>query len=158
MQMKATSAAMLHLLTTLLPPGRTSHYAVAADDHLHVQLYLDDGAGPGMVRVSVGQASAAARKAAAARGGKTTVTVTHAEGNCVQDTVVGAARPDGTVVQVDVATCLAWDGTSNPPARPALTEAQAVRVAADPRWGVTMDGQLVALGAKQFPGGLPEFS
>ncbi|WP_203785811.1 hypothetical protein [Paractinoplanes rishiriensis] len=41
---------MLHLLTTLLPPGRTSGYA--APDDLSVQLYLDEGAGPGLVRAT----------------------------------------------------------------------------------------------------------
>jgi len=156
-QMKATSAAMLRLLATLLPAGRTSHYAVAADDHLHVQLYLDDGAGPGMVRVSVSRPPAATGRPPT-RGATATVTVTHIPENCVQDTVVDAAWPDGTVVQVDVATCLAWDGVRNPPARRALTEAQAVRIAADPRWGVTMDRQLIVLGAQQFPGRLPVFA
>jgi hypothetical protein len=38
----------------------------------------------------------------------------------------------------------------NRPARLALSEAQAIRIAADPRWGVTMDAALIKLGAAQF--------
>lgn len=156
MPKKATPAAMLHLLTTLVPTGRTSHYGVSADNDLHVQLYVDDGSGPAMVRVSVGQAPAVARRGTA-RGSTATVTITRTPGDCVQDTVVEATWPDGTKVQVDVATCLAGDGVSNPPAPSALNEKQAIGIAADPRWGVTMDPTLVRLGARQFPGPLPVF-
>jgi hypothetical protein len=153
LQKKATSAAMLLLLTTLLPPGRTSHYGVSADNELHVQLYLDDGTGPAMVRLSVGRSPTGK-----ARGGTAAVTVIRDPGNCVQDTVVGAAWPDGTAVQVDVATCLAWDGVRNQPARRALSQKQAVAIAADPRWSVTMSAKLLALGAAKFPDPLPVFS
>lgn len=152
LQKKATSAAMLLLLTTLMPPGRTSHYAVAAGDDLHVQLYLDDGTGPAMVRVSVAKTLPAPPV-----GAPVTATVERNPGNCIQDTTAAVAWPDGTTVQVDVATCLAWDGTRNPPSHRALTEKQAATVAADPRWGVTMDADLLALGAKRFPSPLPVF-
>jgi hypothetical protein len=143
---KATSAAMLHLLTQLLPPGRTTHLGVAPEDDLQVQLYLDDGAGPGIVRVGVGKNGPIG---AEPPGGATVrVTISHMPDNCLQGTVVDAAWPDGTLVQVDVASCL---DPAGPPTTPALTDEQAVRVATDPRWGVTMDAALVAAGAKQFP-------
>jgi hypothetical protein len=140
---------MLHLLTQLLPAGRTSHYGVAAGHDLHVQLYLDVGDGPAMVRVALGKDTGYADSPV--RGGTATVTVTREPGNCVQDTVVGAAWPDGTLVEVDVASCLAFDGRQNRPARPALTTDQAIRVATDPRWGLTMDDQLVSRAAARFP-------
>jgi hypothetical protein len=143
---KATSAAMLHLLTQLLPPGRTTHLGVAAEDELQVQLYLDDGSGPGMVRVGVGQSPPIAGEPLPRE--TVSVTITHMPDNCLQATVVDAAWPDGTLVRVDVAACLDRAG---PPTLPALTDDQAVRVAADPRWGVTMDRALVADGARQFP-------
>ena len=152
LQKKATSAAMLLLLTTLMPPGRTSHYAVAADDDLHVQLYLDNGSGPAMVRVSV-----AKTPLAPPADSPVTATLDRNPDNCIQDTTAGVVWPDGTTVQVDVATCLAWDGTRNPPCRRALTEKQAATIAADPRWGATMDAKLLALGAKRFPDPLPVF-
>ena len=148
---KATSAAMLHLLTQLLPPGRTTHLGVAAQDDLQVQLYLDDGSGPGMVRVGVEKAGPINDGPIAdepPRGETVSVTISHMPDNCLQGTVVAAAWPDGTLVQVDVASCL---DRSGPPTLPALTVDQAVRVAVDPRWGVTMDRALVAEGAKQFP-------
>ncbi|WP_433290960.1 hypothetical protein ACQP2F_24240 [Actinoplanes sp. CA-030573] len=149
---KATAAAMLHLLLQLVPPGRTSHLGVAADDDLQVQLYLDAGSGPGAVRVEVDRAPFGDEP----RGGTASVTITHMPDNCVQSTSVGASWPDGTLVRVDVASCLT-DGAGTRPARPALTVDQAVRVAADPRWGVTMDERLVTLGAKEFPR-LPVFA
>jgi hypothetical protein len=154
---KATSAAMLHLLTLLLPPGRTSHYGVASDGDLHVQLYLDDGNGPAMVRVSLDKPAARVRAHESPRGSGTTVTIQHVRGNCLQSTVVDAEWPDGTLVQVDVATCLPSDGARTRPTRPALTAEQAIRVASDPRWGVTMDERLVRLGAQEFPERLPVF-
>lgn len=150
-QLKATSGAMLELLTRLLPAGRTSDYATATGGDLHVQLYLDSGKGPGMIRVSMGAAVPPGYGGDLAQ-----VTIDHLAGNCIQSTVVGAYRPDGTIVQVDVATCLAWDGKQNKPARAALTTDQAVKVAVDPRWGMTMDADLVTKGAKRFPR-LPEF-
>jgi hypothetical protein len=153
MRMKATSAAMLHLLTMLVPPGRTSHYGVSADDDLRVQLYLDDGQGPALVRVAVGEAPFARPSAGNPSGIVTAVRRNGAD--CLRSTVVGAQRADGTTVEIDIATCLPDDGL--PPARPALDIADAVRIATDPRWGVTMDPLLVKAGAKRFAG-LPVFS
>ncbi len=151
-QMKATSAAMLELLTRVLPPGRTSNYGVATGDDLHVQLYLDRGRGPGMIRVSMGKgAPPPGYGADMAR-----LTIEHLADNCIQSTVVDAFRSDGTIVQVDIATCLAWDGKQNKPAGAALTAKQAAAIAVDARWGMTMDADLVLAGAKHFPS-LPEF-
>lgn len=155
MQKKATSAAMVHLLTLLLPPGRTSHFGVAADDDLLVRLYLDDGGGPAMVRVSLGRDASFGGEPP--RGGTATVTIDRTPGDCLRDTVVGAEWPDSTVVRVDIPTCLPFDGVRNPPTRPALTVDQAVRVATDPRWGTTMAAGLVDAGAKQFAA-LPVFA
>jgi hypothetical protein len=152
MQKKATPAAMLHLLTTLLPPGRTSHYGVAASNDLNVQLYYDAGYGPSMLRLQV-----ARKPTGRERGSIATVTVSHAPGNCVQDTDISATWPDGTAVHLDIATCLAFDGRTNPPAKPQLSEAEAALIVSDARWGVTMDAGLVEQGAGAFPGALPVF-
>jgi hypothetical protein len=172
MRMKATSAAMLHLLTLLLPPGRTSHYGVSTDDDLRVQLYFDDGRGPALLRVTVGRIPAVQPPASGV-----TVTIGRNAADCLRDTVVDAEWPDGTTVEVDVATCLpAADGpgaqgpvadgpgAEGPGAegpgratRPALATDDAVRIATDPRWGPTMDPLLVEAGANRFTG-LPVFS
>jgi hypothetical protein len=156
MRKKATSAAMLHLLTALLPPGRTSHYGVASDNDLHVQLYYDAGYGPSMLRLEVGQVPVSGRRPD--RGSVAEVTVAHHPGNCVQDTVVSAAWPDGTSVRLDLAGCLDSDGVRNPAAAPAISETEAMVIAGDARWGMTMDAGLIAQGAAQFPGKLPEFA
>jgi hypothetical protein len=166
---KATSAAMLHLLTQLLPPGRTSHYGTVGDNDLRVQLYLDDGTGPAMVRLGIESpdeiAAAAAGKPTmadsrsyaplgdeTARGVPVKVTIQHMPDNCLQNTVVEAAWPDGVLISVDIATCLPLaGGRTGPPSRAALTIDEAVRVAVDPRWGPTMAADLVKGGAKQFP-------
>jgi hypothetical protein len=152
MQKKATPAAMLRLLTTLLPPGRTSRYAVAADNDLNVQLYYDAGYGPSMLRLLVAE-----KPTGRPRGSDATVTVSHAPDDCAQDTTVTATWADGTVVQLDIASCLLFDGRSRAPARAQLSEAVAALVVSDPRWGVTMDADLVEQGAGAFPGALPAF-
>jgi hypothetical protein len=153
LQKKATSAAMLHLLTQLLPPGRTSHYAVGPDDDLQVQLYLDDGNGPALVRVAVDMIPPSVTFAPEpSPRAATMVTIQYMPDNCLQNMTVAALWPDGTQVQVDVATCL---GAPTLPTLPALTSAQAVKIASDPRWGATMDAKLVASGTRQFPKPLP---
>jgi hypothetical protein len=135
MQKKATSAAMLHLLTQLLPPGRTSRYGVASGDDLLVQLYLDDGAGPQRVRVAVDKSGDGTQ-----RDGSVLVTVEEIPGECAVNTTVDAQWSDGTTVRLDVAGC-----------EPPLSAEQAVAIAADPRWGVTMDAPLVGAGDARFP-------
>ncbi|MCO8269578.1 hypothetical protein M1L60_03120 [Actinoplanes sp. TRM 88003] len=151
---KATTGAMLHLLTQLLPAGRTSNAAVSGTGERYVQIYLDRGDGPGMVRLIVGQLPAKA--APPPRGGTATVSIEHVPDNCLQDTVVVSRWPDGTAVQLDVASCLAGNGRTNPPGQVALTVDEAVEIAADPRWGVTMDGDLVKVGEARY-GQVPVF-
>jgi hypothetical protein len=154
-QKKATSAAMLHLLTQLLPAGRTSHYGVSADNDLHVQLYVDSGSGPGMLRVTLGD-SRPPTEDGPTSDARPDVTISYLPDNCVQNTTVSAEWPDGTRVQVDVASCLDFDGVQNKPARPAIGTDEAVRIASDPRWGRMMDASLVDAGEKRF-GEIPVF-
>ncbi|WP_250037537.1 hypothetical protein [Paractinoplanes maris] len=143
---KATTGAMLHLLTQLLPSGRTSRAAVADSGDRHVQIYLDRGAGPALLRLTLGQLPADGKRPA--RGDTATVSILHVDDNCLQDTVVIARWPDGTAVQLDVASCRA---------RSPLTGDEAARIVADPRWGVIMDADLVKAGDKEF-GGAPVFA
>jgi hypothetical protein len=145
-QKAVTSGAMLTLLTKLLPPGKTSHYAVARDQATQVQLYLDTGRGPGMIR-AVLEKDASGRPIAK---DQVSVSVEYRPDNCIQSIVVDAALPDGANLAINVATCLAWDGKQNRPAPPAITAGEAVKIATDPRWGLTMDADLVNAGYKQF--------
>ncbi|MEV4517637.1 hypothetical protein AB0K00_52855 [Dactylosporangium sp. NPDC049525] len=149
----ATPAGLLALLEELLPEGATSGYAGTDDGQLMVQVYLDTGRGPGMLRVAVGTDNLSAKGG----GQAPAVTVTELPDNCVQRTVVQHRRPDGVSVQVNIASCLAWDGTTNPVAPQALTVEQAKAVAADPRWGVMIPRSLVDAGQAQHPD-LPELA
>ena len=141
------------MLEELLPAGTTSGYAGTDDGQLMVQVYLDTGRGPGMLRVAVGSDNPGG-KAAAAPADRTqgaVSTVSELPDNCVQRTVVLHRRPDGISVQINIASCLAWDGTTNPVAPQALTVEQAKAVAADPRWGVMIPRSLVDAGQAQHP-------
>ncbi|NMO56267.1 hypothetical protein HH310_34455 [Actinoplanes sp. TBRC 11911] len=131
-QKKATSAAMLQLLTELVRPAKTGEYGVSAGDDLSVRLFVDSGAGAGMLAVTVGRGGA----------GTLTVDVAHTPGDCSRTTTVTADRPDGVRVRLDIASC---------PAGGALTAGQGVAVVSDPRWGFTMDAGLVDAGARRFP-------
>ena len=153
-QKRATSAGMIQLLTELLPAGRASRPAVAADDERHVRLHLDRGAGTGLLHLRVDQIAAGTPRPA--RGSTVEVTVRHFPDDCVRAVVVDARWADGTVVRLDVATCMDVDGRRRLPTEPALTPDEAVEVVADPRWGVTMNAGLVDRGDATFPR-LPEF-
>lgn len=143
---KATPEAMLVLLKRLVPPGRTSNYAKTGDTDLHVQMYLDRGQGPGMIRVSVN-----GHLRSEPNIGKPTVTVDALPDNCIQSRIVRAQWPGGLTVQADLSTCLAWDGRQNKPSALALTDDEAAAVVTDPRWGLIMDAALVKAGATEFP-------
>jgi hypothetical protein len=71
--------------------------------------------------------------------------------NCERRIAVSVHRPTGTRVDLDVASCLQFDGTTNPAGRLALSAEQAVTIAADARWGEAMEPGLVTAGARNFP-------
>jgi hypothetical protein len=143
---EATPEAMLVLLEELLPAGRTSGHAKTGRRDLRVQLYLDRGEGPGMIRVSVG-----GNPAPGPRPGNPAVIVDSLPDNCTQRTVVRAEWPGGLVVRADLADCLARDGRRYEPAPQVLTSDEARAVVTDPRWGPVMEAGLVRAGAEQFP-------
>ncbi|MGA5298613.1 hypothetical protein ACPCHT_01720 [Nucisporomicrobium flavum] len=140
----ATPEAMLVLLRNLLPPGRTSDAAKAAHSDLQVQMSLDRGQGPAIIRVSV------AGYPSLPRAGKPTVTVETLPDNCTQAKVVRADWPGGMTVQADLATCRMTAGGSTPTPL-ALTDEEAKAVVSDPRWGDGMDPALVRAGEQDFP-------
>ena len=83
--------------------------------------------------------------------GGATVLTTKIPDNCVEPLVIDVDHGDGTVVEIDVATCLAWNGHSNPPTHMAITAAQAQQIAANPAWGATqMDAAVVNDAARRF--------
>ncbi len=80
------------------------------------------------------------------------VSVWHAKGNCIEATDVTVRRPDGTVVEILLSTCLAWDGTENKPAVEALTVDQATALAGNPVLGNQMDAAFVQKANDRYRG------
>lgn len=156
----ATPEALLELLTRLLKPAKTSAPAKSDDGRLRVQIYVDDGRGPGMIRLGI----SAAETAPPCRPNNDPPVVCHTlpdgsrasivvvPDNCERRVAVSVYRPSGIRVDVDVASCLEFDGTTNPEGRRALNGDQAVALAADRRWGDAMNRDLVAAGARNFKG------
>lgn len=134
-QKDATPQAVLELLTRTLPAGKTSHYVANADEGLFAQVYLDTGAGPGMVRVWLKPFSGGGVEKGHAK-----IEMFGLPDNCVQSMVVSASYATGGHLELNVATCLA---ENNRPASAPLTPEQALRVATDARWGMRMDADLV---------------
>jgi len=155
-----SSAAILDELLKLLPAGATSNYSFYGG--LGAQVYLDGASGLGMIRASLFKGSlnpdacASAVPSDMTRTCSTlpsgaTVLTTRISDNCIEPLVIDVDHGDGTVAEIDVATCLAWNGHSNPPTRMAITAAQALQIAADPAWGAgQMDAALVRDAAIRF--------
>jgi hypothetical protein len=155
-----SSAAVLAELLKLLPPGATSNYAFFGG--LGAQTYFDGASGLGMIRLSLFQGSLnpaactsavpsdMTRTCSTLPGGANVLT-TRISDNCIEPLVIDVDHGDGTVVEIDVATCLTWNGHSNPPTQMAITAAQALQIAANPAWGVRqMAAALVRDGDRQF--------
>jgi eukaryotic-like serine/threonine-protein kinase len=147
-QRAATPAALLELLSRMYPGRTLARAATAEENGLWVQVLMDDGDGPGRLALLISRDK---NPDSDVRTGAPKVTVQRLAGNCIQDVVVRADWSDGTHVSVDVSTCLPWNGSENPESPPPLTVAEARKLVADPRWGITMDAELVAAGAKHFP-------
>ncbi|HEY1666775.1 MAG TPA: hypothetical protein VGG54_13890 [Trebonia sp.] len=142
-----TAAAVLDELLKLLPPGITSNYALYQDQYqTGAQVYLDGAAGPGMIRIFLynkslnmdacnsSDASDFTRVCGTMPGGAPEI-ITKIPGNCVEALSIDVDHGGGTAVQIDVPTCLAWNGQTNPPTEMAITAAQAEQIAANPAWG-----------------------
>lgn len=157
----ATPQGVLELLSELLPPGRTSGYAqgdvrALAPGAVAVQIYLDRGDGPGMIRLWLSQEKPPPEPRCGAGelcymlpdGGM--VTLYDIADNCVNGRSMVLHRADGTRIQLNLARCLAWDGRDNPPAEPALTTQEALDIALDPRWGPELPQDIEKRGILRF--------
>lgn len=152
---RTTPASALELLLQLLPKGETDGYAYLPDGYAHVQAYLDRGAGPGMIRVYVGDV---ARPATCADGqicveanGIGLLLVERDPTDCTRFMSVTLQRRDGVEVTVHVADCLMWDGGKNPAGAVALDLQEAVTVVLHPAWGPTMPASLIKSGTFSHP-------
>jgi hypothetical protein len=181
---RATPAALLQLLTSLLPPGRTAGFAGHRDPgRVVAQLILDSGHGRGTVRVTVasqptspcvpfgptpgapdsGDTSGPVTPGAPSSMPVTAPCATAAVGtypfengrNCASRRGVDVLRADGVLVSLAVGDCPLPDGTGDQPGVLVLSAGELATIAADPRWGMVMPGDLVAAGASRF-GDLPQ--
>ncbi|MGW3786494.1 hypothetical protein ACWD5Z_18070 [Micromonospora chokoriensis] len=144
-----TPQAALELLTRLLPEGKTGGYANlrssgAGDGMPYIQLHLDRGEGPGMLRLSIYQDRLGDNPAPG------TVELTEIPDNCVQNKMVTVYHRDGLQIDLMISTCLSWEGKGTSPAPPALSVEEAIAIAANPTWGTRLPADLVRSGAKRF--------
>ncbi|WP_051811905.1 hypothetical protein [Kitasatospora sp. MBT63] len=162
-RVNTTGATLLSAVLGALPPGRTDHYAATKDGH-GVQTYLDAGHGVGMVRVFVGVGKVPtagcltplpkgedAATCWTDRRGQPVWVSTADRDNCVEQIAVQVGHPDGSVVQVSLGSCLAWNGTANPRGIMPLTVFQAVELAGDPSISAWTDSALLKLASERFP-------
>jgi eukaryotic-like serine/threonine-protein kinase len=147
---RTTPEAMLELLARIFPDRKLMRAgtAPAAEKRMFVQVLMSGDKGPGRIAVEI---SRDRNPDSEVRTTGPRISVLRPDGNCIQNVVVQADWDDGTHVEVTVSTCLPWNGSENPESPPPLTVAEAREVASDPRWGVTMDADLVTAGAKHFP-------
>jgi hypothetical protein len=159
-----SAGAILDELLKLLPPGATSNYALynGGPNDLGAQAYLAGASGVGMIRIHLSNGSlnpdacdgtlpADVTQTCGTLPDGAPVTITKISDNCIQSASIDVDHGRGTVVQIDLATCLAWNGTSNPPSPMAITIAQAEQIAASPAWGTAkMDAALVRDAAIRF--------
>ncbi|MGC4837875.1 hypothetical protein ACLQ3D_25570 [Micromonospora vinacea] len=144
-----TPQGALELLTRLLPKGKTSGYASlesigARPGMPYVQVYLDRGYGPGMVRLAIYRDD---------RGGDPvpgTVELTEMPDNCVQNKMVTVHHPGGLRVDLMISTCLVWDAKGTVPTPPVLSVKEATEIAGNPTWGTELPAEYVVNGAKRF--------
>lgn len=164
----ATAATVVYRLQQLVAPAPTGGYARASDGSLFGQIYVQRSDGTGMLRLSVshgyggvdpecGVSSPDLAEQCRSLPDGAHLTIIQIPGNCIQSLVVQVDRADGISVQLDVATCLAWNGKVNPPGVEALTTDEAIAIADDPSWGTSMDAALVTAAHTRFPN-LPTFS
>ncbi|MFD8480290.1 hypothetical protein [Kitasatospora sp. NPDC059673] len=162
---RVSGAAVLATVLDALPAGlETSGYAAnnAAEAHGKyaadvpvAQVNVRTHEGLGMMRIFVGTASPDA-KCSTGDGchrdkyGQQ-VRVTHADDNCIQNTVVTVRHADSTAVTVQMASCLARDGKANLPGILPLTEEAAAELAGNPAFRTMMTPAQGAAAAARFP-------
>jgi hypothetical protein len=164
---RTTAAAVLDELLRLLPAGATSDYAIYRDrNQTGAQVDLDGARGLGMIRIFLYRdktppsctpyALSNISQICSMLPGGAPVTTTRIPGNCIERISIVIGHGHDTGVQIDVASCLAWNGQTNPAAHLAITAAQARKIAANPAWGARrMDAAVVKDGARRFAD-LPE--
>lgn len=155
----APEAALL-ALQMVLPAGLTVALAGSRfDTYTGVQVFLDRGAGFGMVRVAVARYGAQPKcdtspdsvQVSCAEEAGALIETFEIETNCVQRRGVTVYRPDGIAVQVNVGSCVPegpWDAPETDAVDDmVLDTSEAVQIGQDPVWS---EGSLDSLQQKAF--------
>ncbi|MFI5838244.1 hypothetical protein ACIA8K_00800 [Catenuloplanes sp. NPDC051500] len=152
---RTTPESALELLVGLLPKGQTDGFAFLPEGYAHVQVYLDRGDGPGMIRVYVGgvaePAVCYAEQTCADVVGVGLLVVEHNPTDCTRLLAVTLQRLDGVEITLQLADCLMWDGERNPAGAIALDLQEAVTLVLNPAWGPTVPDSLIKSGEFNFP-------
>jgi hypothetical protein len=143
----ATPRGILDLLLATLPGEQTGAYATDADGALRASMWVIRPHVTGMIRVSVSTYSGTPGKPPGTDNGNvlgnttrsatgTVVQIGTDGSDCTKATNVTSYHPDGTLVEVDVATCLVDQDQTKTIGSSGLSIAEATAIADDPRWGV----------------------
>jgi hypothetical protein len=143
----AQPEAVLLALQMVLPTGPTVALAGSRfDTYTGVQVFLDRGAGFGMIRVAVARFDAVPKCESPTPGIAVECTKDagalierfEIESNCVQRRGVTVYRPDGIAVQVNVGSCVAAGDWSTPGIESVddrvLDMSEAIEIGKDPIW------------------------
>ena len=139
----ASPAVVLLALQTVLPSGPTVAYAGSVfDSYTGVQLYLDRGAGYGMIRVAVARYQNPPKCVDGAPGivlncskdAGSWVETFEIEANCVQRRGVTVYRLDGIAVQVNMGSCGVDASGVDSIDESVLEFSEAIRIGNDPIW------------------------
>jgi hypothetical protein len=163
----APPAAVLLALGSTLPTGATIAFAGSRfDTFTGVQVFLDRGAGFGMIRVAM--ARYGPRPGPFCNAGTPGVAVSCAdqkgalvetfeiESNCVQRRGVNVYRPDGIAIQVNIGSCLAegdWGAAATKAAvdDEVLAVAEAIQIGLSPVWDERMMIETAAKAEDLYP-------
>lgn len=155
----ATPRGVLALLLATLPDAPTADHGTDANGSLHVSTFLFRRNVTGMVRLTVSTYHGAPETTPGGRPGDvfgaptrydagTVVRIGSNATDCTRATSIWSYHPDGTLVEVDVATCLLDQGALKMTEKSVLSTEEAVAIANDPRWGVRIDESYNERGAR----------
>lgn len=155
----ATPRGVLALLLATLPDDQTAEHATDANGSLHASVWVVRPDVTGMVRVAVstyhgtpdttpGSHAGDVYGAPSPYGGGIVMRIGSNATDCTRATSIWSYHPNGTLVEVDVATCMVGQGNVKTVGKPVLNTAEAVMMANDPRWGVRIGASYNESGAR----------
>lgn len=148
----ATPAAIMEVVARAFPSMRVDRRQTDRGS-LNLRMLVTTGDGQGALTVSLYPTPPAASSANTQilTGDKTVTVQTGETGKCSEGTAVTVGHPNGTTVRVELDQCQLDRRETDPGLVPVLTVYQATDLAADDRWGLSMERALVDAGAQHHP-------